>query len=122
MNNVVPQVFDTARRVARTVIQAGLAIVSFAPIYPLIVGAIGAPKGSNLAGWLAASVVWVGSIAGAISRIMAIPAVNNLLAPVKLAAHSGTTLPGDSYTTALPILTGITSSNGSSEYSGDAAH
>jgi hypothetical protein len=75
--------------VARTVVQAALAFVSLAPIYPIVVHAIGAPASTNAGAWLAASVVWVGTVAGAISRIMAIPAINDLLAHVGLAGHSG---------------------------------
>jgi hypothetical protein len=89
MSNPIPEILDTGKRVARTVVQAALAFVSLAPIYPIVVHAIGAPASTNAGAWLAASVVWVGTVAGAISRIMAIPAVNDLLAHVGLAGHSG---------------------------------
>jgi hypothetical protein len=103
MSNPIPQVIDTGRRVARTVVQVALAFASFAPVYPLIVAAIKAPDGSNLALWLAASATWVATIAGVISRIMAIPTVNSLLEKVNLAGHSTTVLAQDSWTSFIPV-------------------
>lgn len=90
MSNPIPEILDTGRRVARTVVQVAVAVVSIAPVYPFIVAALGAPRDSNVGLWLAASVTWVGTVAGIISRVMAIPAVNDLLGHVGLAGHSGT--------------------------------
>jgi hypothetical protein len=122
MSNPIPQILDTGRRVARTVVQVALAIVSIAPVWPLIVHAIGNPGNGNIAVWLAASVTWVGTVAGIISRVMAVPAVNDLLARVGLAGHSGNlpTVGATEPTTETTILRAIKDNGG--EFIGDPAH
>ena len=107
----IPVVSDTARRVARTVLQVIAGFGAFAAVYPLIVSAIGAPKGSNLAVWLAGSAAVVTGIAAVLARVMAIPAVNTWLGAVRLAGHSGaaaeapvTELPENLSTTMVPVV------------------
>lgn len=100
-----PQIADTAARFFRTVIQAALAVVSFAPVYPLIVSAIHAPAGSKAAALLTVAGVWISAAAGIISRLMAIPAVNTVLGKIKLAGHSGTVTASDTWTTYNPVIT-----------------
>lgn len=116
------EILDRGRRVARTIIQAAGAFLTLAPAYPALVAAIGAPKDSNVGVWLAASAVWVGTIAGIIARIMAIPAVNDLLAKVGLAGHSGATVPTVVVEppTETTILRAIKDNGG--EFLGDPAH
>lgn len=100
---MIPQIYDTARRVIRTVIQTIPGVIALAALYPLVVDAIGLPRDSNVGLWLAGSVTVVAGIAAALTRIMAIPGVNDALAKVKLAGHSGTIAPGDTYTSFIPV-------------------
>jgi hypothetical protein len=103
--DTIPQVLDPVVRVLRTVIQVLIAFVSLAPILPLIVSAIGAPAGSQYGVTLTAAAVWVAGVAAAISRIMAIPAVNALLGRIGLAGHSGVyTGDGDTQTRFVPTV------------------
>lgn len=99
----IPQVYDPLQRALRTALQVLLAFPSFALIYPAIVAAFGVPNTSRLGIYLTASVLWVAGAAAVISRLMAIPAVNDLLAKVKLAGHSGEAEPLDSMTRALRL-------------------
>ncbi len=98
MTTTIPQIFDAWKRVGRTVVQVVLAFLSFAAVFPLIVGAVGAPHGSNVALWLTTAVTWVTIVAGALTRVMAIPAVNSLLTPIGLGGHSGNVVANDSWT------------------------
>jgi hypothetical protein len=101
----IPQIFDPWKRFARTIIQVVLGFVTVAPLVPLIIAAIGAPEGSNVAVWLAAVGVWVSTVAGVISRVMAIPAVNSLLARINLDGHSGEVAAADNYTGYINTIT-----------------
>jgi len=116
-----PQILDTARRVARTIIQVALAFGTVAAIYPLIVNAIGAPAGSNVALWLATIGTWVTTAAAIIARIMAIPAVNSLLAGLRLAGHSGVTALTFEEPSTATSLVRVQSAN-SGEFTGTPAH
>lgn len=118
--NLAP-IVDTARRVARTVVQVALAFGTVAAIYPLIVTAIGAPAGSNVALWLATIGTWVATISGIISRIMAIPAVNGFLAPLGLTGHSGAKAPQFVEPPTATTLVKLQQVNGG-EFTGTPAH
>jgi hypothetical protein len=121
MTSPIPDVLDVGRRVARTVVQAALAVVTLAPIYPLIVAAIGVPKDSNVGVWIAASVAWVATAAGIISRVMAVPAVNSMLG--KLSGHSGDFIPDAAFvepSTETQLFRTIDINAG--EFIGDPAH
>src|SRR5690606_17601717 len=72
-------------RVLRTVIQVGIpAFLAFALALPLIIEALGLPVDSELRLWLVAVAAIVTAVAGAITRVMAIPAVNAWLVNVGL--------------------------------------
>lgn len=99
--NFIPDIADKARRAVRTGIQVALAFGTFAAVYPLIIEAVGAPANSTLGVWLGATVTWVTVAAGIISRIMSIPAVNDVLAKLRLAGHSGEAATDDAPVTEL---------------------
>lgn len=100
---MIPQIYDTARRVLRTIIQTIPGVIALAALYPVVVDAIGLPKDSNVGLWLAGSVTVVAGVAAALTRVMAIPTVNDFLAKVKLAGHSGNITPGDTYTSMIAV-------------------
>jgi hypothetical protein len=103
VTTTIPQVSDPWKRVARSVVQVVLAFLSFAAVFPAIVAAVGVPHGSNVAVWLATAATWVTIVSGALTRIMAIPAVNTLLTQIGLGGHSGNVVANDSWTTKLTI-------------------
>lgn len=116
--NPIPQIYDTARRVVRTVIQSVPGVLVIAALYPSVVNAIGIPKDSNLGLWLAGSVVVVGGVAAAITRVMAIPGINAWLAKIRLAGHSGNLEAQDSWTRFVPVQQPVSSGEDAS----DGAH
>ena len=74
-----------AQRVLRTIIQVGIpAFLSFALLLPAIIEALGLPADSRLRLWLLGVAAVVTAVAGALSRIMAIPAVNGWLVKIGL--------------------------------------
>lgn len=113
---------DVWHRVWRTVVQAALAFLTFAPVYPLVVEAVGAPADSTLGVWLAVVGVWVATVAGVITRLMAIPALNRAAAKVRLDGHSGTAVAveeseggGQTWTSIIRVQ------DGGGEFTGDPA-
>jgi hypothetical protein len=105
--NTIPQVLDPFVRTVRTGIQVLAAFVTIAPAVPVIVATIHADDGSRVGIVLAAAAVWVTTAAGVIARIMAIPAVNDLLAHWNLAGHSGEYAGGgDTFTSMLTLPAG----------------
>lgn len=73
-------VSDTARRVIRTIVQVGIpAFFTFAAVLPQIIDALGLPVTGRLYLWLVAAAGVVTAIAGALSRVMAIPVVDQFL-------------------------------------------
>lgn len=98
------QILDSGRRAARTAIQAILAFLTLAPVYLTLASLVHAPDGSNLAIYVATSIAWVGAVSASLAKVMALPAVNDLLAKIGLDGHSGDATGSDSWTTALPIL------------------
>ena len=73
------------KRVLRTLVQVAIpSFLSFAFVLPLIIEALGLPVDSELRLWLLAVAAGVTAVAGAITRVMAIPAVNAWLIKIGL--------------------------------------
>ena len=73
------------KRVLRTIVQTAIpAFLSFALVLPAIIEALGLPADAELRLWLLAVAAGVTAVAGAISRVMAIPAVNAWLIKIGL--------------------------------------
>jgi predicted naringenin-chalcone synthase len=73
------------KRVLRTLVQVAIpAFLSFALVLPAIIEALGLPADTELRLWLVAVAAGVTAVAGAISRVMAIPAVNAWLIKIGL--------------------------------------
>lgn len=93
---VVEDIWYKSQRVLRTLVQVGIpAFLTFALVLPQIIDALGLPVDGPVYLWLIGAAGVVTAIAGALSRIMAIPAVNAWLTKVglgsvpKAAAASG---------------------------------
>jgi hypothetical protein len=87
----VTEIADTARRVARTAVQVIAGFAAFAAVYVAIVQVLGHSagiSGTTAGAWLAGSAVTVTSVAAALAKIMALPAVNELLDRVNLGGQS----------------------------------
>jgi predicted naringenin-chalcone synthase len=82
---VVPDIWFKVQRVLRTVVQVGIpAFLTFAWVLPEIIDELGLPVDSDLRLWLLGLAAGVTAVAGALSRIMAIPAVNRWLVKIGL--------------------------------------
>lgn len=82
---VVPPIWFKAQRVLRTVVQVGIpSFLTFAWVLPEIIEEMNLPVDSDLRLWLLAAAGGVTAVAGALSRIMAIDAVNAWLTKVGL--------------------------------------
>lgn len=79
MTTTIPAIPDKARRILRTVVQVVLAISSFAPLYPGLVTAFGAPTGSRVALWLGLIGTWLAIVAAVAAWVMSIPGVDRVL-------------------------------------------
>lgn len=81
----VPEIWFKSQRVLRTIVQVGIpAFLSVALVIPQIIEALGLPVDSEIRLWLLAVAAGITAVAAAISRIMAIPAVNAWLTTVGL--------------------------------------
>lgn len=81
----VQEIWYQGQRVLRTVVQVGIpAFITFAAVLPSIIAALGLPVDSGLYLWLLAAAAVVTAVAGALSRVMAIPAVNEWLTKIGL--------------------------------------
>lgn len=81
----VPEIWYKAQRVLRTIVAVGIpAFLTFALVLPQIIDALGLPVDSGLYLWLIGAAAIVTAVAGAITRIMAIPAVNDWLTKIGL--------------------------------------
>lgn len=79
------EIWYKGKRVLRTLVQTAIpAFLGFALVLPAIIEALGLPVDSQLRLWLAAVAAGVTAVAGAISRVMAIPAVNAWLVKIGL--------------------------------------
>lgn len=81
----VPDIWYKAQRVLRTLVQVGIpTYLTFALVLPQIIDAIGLPVDSQLYVWLIGLATGVTAVAMALTRIMAIPAVNAWLTKIGL--------------------------------------
>lgn len=81
----VPDIINKGQRVLRTIVQVGIpAFLGFALVLPQIIEALGLPVDSELRLWLVGVAAAVTAVAGAIARVMAIPAVNVWLTSIGL--------------------------------------
>lgn len=81
----VPDIINKGQRVLRTIVQVGIpAFLGFALVLPQIIEALGLPVDSELRLWLVGVAAAVTAVAGAIARVMAIPAVNLWLTHIGL--------------------------------------
>lgn len=79
----VQDIWYRGQRVLRTVVQVGIpAFITFAGVLPLIIDALGLPVESGLYLWLVGAAAVVTAVAAALSRVMAIPAVNEWLTKI----------------------------------------
>jgi predicted naringenin-chalcone synthase len=78
-------IWYVAQRVLRTIVQVGIpAFLTFALVLPQIIEALGLPADSRLRLWLLAVAAIVTAVAAALTRLMAIPAVNSWLTKIGL--------------------------------------
>lgn len=85
MTSTVPAIWYATQRVLRTIVQVGIpAFLTFALVLPQIIDALGLPVDSQLRLWLVAVAAVVTAVAGALARVMAIPAVNAWLMKIGL--------------------------------------
>jgi len=90
----VPTIWFKAQRVLRTLVQVGIpAFLGFALVLPMIIDAAGLPVDSSVRLWLVAAAAIVTAVAGGITRIMAIPAVNVWLTKIGLGAVPKSAIP-----------------------------
>lgn len=81
----VPDIVNKGQRVLRTIVQVGIpAFLAFALVLPKIIEALGLPVDSQLYIALVAFAGAITATAGAIARIMAIPAVDRWLTSIGL--------------------------------------
>ena len=81
----VQDIWFKTQRVLRTIVAVGIpAFISLALVLPQIIEALGLPLTSDLYAWLVGVAAAVTAIAGAITRVMAIPTVNAWLVRVGL--------------------------------------
>lgn len=77
-----------SQRVLRTIVQVGIpAFITFAAVLPTIINALGLPVDGTVYLWLLSAAGVVTAIAGALSRVMAIPAVNEWLTHIGLGSE-----------------------------------
>lgn len=81
----VPDIWYKAQRVLRTIVAVGIpAFLTFALVLPQIIDALGLPADSQVRLWLLGAAAAVTAVAAAITRIMAIPKVNEWLTNIGL--------------------------------------
>jgi hypothetical protein len=81
----VEPIWFAAQRVLRTIVQVGIpAFITFAGVLPTIISALGLPVDSTVYLWLLSEAAVLTAVAAALSRVMAIPAVNEWLTHIGL--------------------------------------
>ena len=79
------EIWYKSQRVLRTIVQVGIpSFLAFALVLPQIIEALGLPVDSEIRLWMVGVAAVITAIAGAISRVMAIPAVNAWLTKIGL--------------------------------------
>ena len=87
-----PPILYKAQHVLRTVVAVGIpAFLAFAVGLPEIITALGLPVDSKLYLWLIGAAAVVTAVAGAITRVMAVPGVDAWLTSVGLGSVPKTT-------------------------------
>jgi hypothetical protein len=81
-------IWYATQRVLRTIVQVGVpAFITFAAVLPTIINALGLPVTGAVYLWLLSAAGVVTAVAGALSRVMAIPTVNQWLTHVGLGSE-----------------------------------
>lgn len=81
----VQDIWFKSQRVLRTIVQVGIpSFIAFATVLPSVIDALGLPVDAEVRLWLLAVAAGVTAVAAALSRVMAIPAVNSWLTKVGL--------------------------------------
>lgn len=81
----VQEIWFKSQRVIRTLVQVGIpAFLTFALVLPQIIAALGLPVDGPVYLWLIGAAGVVTAVAGALSHVMAIPAVNAWLTSIGL--------------------------------------
>ncbi|MEA9986301.1 hypothetical protein [Subtercola sp. RTI3] len=89
----VPEIWFKAKRVLRTLVQVGIpAFLAFALVLPQILAVSGIPVSSELYLWLISVAAGITAVAGGLSRVMAIPAVNTWLVNIGLGSVPGSAI------------------------------
>ena len=81
----VQPIWYRSQRVLRTIVQTGVpTFIVFATVLPQVIDALGLPVDNEVRLWLLAVAAGVTAVAGALARVMAIPAVNGWLVSIGL--------------------------------------
>lgn len=83
-----PVVIDKGKRIVRTVAQVAVGFIIAAPSVVQVLDAFGADPSTHLGALLAGVGAGTTAIAGILSRIMAVPAVNSFLANLNVDAET----------------------------------
>jgi hypothetical protein len=84
-NISVEPIWFATQRVLRTVVQVGIpAFLTFAGVLPTIIAALGLPVDGKVYLWLVSAATVVTAVAAGLSRVMAIPTVNEWLTHIGL--------------------------------------
>ena len=81
----VQSIWFVSQRVLRTIVQTGVpTFIVFSAVLPQIIDALGLPVDNDVRLWLLAVAAGVTAVAGALARVMAVPAVNAWLVKIGL--------------------------------------
>ncbi|NII42101.1 hypothetical protein E9228_002759 [Curtobacterium flaccumfaciens] len=84
-NISVEPIWFATQRVLRTIVQVGIpAFLTFAGVLPTIIAALGLPVDGKVYLWLVSAAAVVTAVAAGLSRVMAIPTVNEWLTKIGL--------------------------------------
>lgn len=79
----VPPIWYQSQRVLRTIVQTGVpTFLVFATVLPQVIDALGLAVDNEVRLWLLAVAAGVTAVAGALARVMAVPAVNRWLVSI----------------------------------------
>lgn len=85
MATEAPDIWYKGKRVLRTIVQVGIpTFLAVALVIPQIIEALGLPVDSEIRLWLVAVAGGITAVAAALTRVMAIPAVNTWLTHIGL--------------------------------------
>lgn len=84
-NIAVDDIWFATQRVLRTIVQVGIpAFITFAGVLPVIINALDFDVDGQVYLWLVSAAAVLTAVAGALTRVMAIPAVNEWLTHIGL--------------------------------------